>query len=69
MRGEAVDDNVVRLRWEREQALLGLAADTPDEGLTVGGLAVLAIPPSVQICGPPGDPGAVARYHRRTLRP
>ena len=42
-----MDDDVVRLRWEREQALLGLAPNTPDEEFAVGGLAALAIPPTV----------------------
>jgi len=60
MRCEAVDDNVMRLRWEREQTLLGLAPGTPDEELAVGGLAALAIPPTVRICVLPGDPDAVA---------
>jgi hypothetical protein len=60
MRCEAVDDDVMRLRWEREQALLGLAPDTPDEELAVGGMAALAIPPTVRICVLPGDPDALA---------
>jgi hypothetical protein len=59
VRCEAVYD-VVRLRWEREQALLGLALNTPDEEIAGGGLAALAIPPTVRICVLPGDPDAVA---------
>jgi hypothetical protein len=55
-----VDDDVVRVCWEREQALLGLAPDTPDEEFAIGGMAALAMPPTVRICVLPGDPYAVA---------
>jgi len=53
-------ENLVGVRWERAQALLGLAWDTPDEGFAVGGLAALAVPPTVRIVVLPGDPCAVA---------
>jgi hypothetical protein len=55
-----VGEDLVGVRWEREQALLGLAWDTPDDGFAVGGLAVLAVPPTVRIVVLPGDPCAVA---------
>lgn len=46
----------VRERWEREQLLLGLARTTPGEEFAAGGLAVLAVPPTVRIAVLPGDP-------------
>jgi hypothetical protein len=52
--------DVARARWASEQALLGLAPDTPDEQFGVGGLAALAVPPTVRIVVLPGDPSAVA---------
>jgi hypothetical protein len=55
-----VDDDVVRARWEREQVLLGLARDTPDDDFAVGGLAALAVPPTVRIVVLPCDPYAIA---------
>jgi hypothetical protein len=58
--GEAMDEDVVRARWEPEQALLGLARGTPDEGFALGGLARLAVAPTVRIVILPGDPCAVA---------
>lgn len=54
-----MNDEVLRSRWEREQALLGLARDTPDEKFAVGGLAALAMPPTVRIGVLPGDPCAI----------
>lgn len=55
-----MDKDVVRGPWEREQALRGLAPDTPDEEFAVGGLAALAVPPTVRIVVIPGDPCAIA---------
>lgn len=55
-----MDKDIARTRWEREQALLGLAPDTPDEEFAVGGLAALAVPPTVRIIVLPGDPCAIA---------
>lgn len=49
-------DDVVRARWEREQRLLGLARETPDDEFAAGGLATLAVPPTVRIVVLPGDP-------------
>lgn len=57
---EAVGEDLVEVRWEREQALLGLAWDTPDEGFAGGGLAALAVPPTVRIVVLPVDSCAVA---------
>jgi hypothetical protein len=57
---EVVDDDVVRVGWEREQALLGLAPDRTDAEFAVGGLAALAVQPTVRICVLQGDPYAVA---------
>jgi hypothetical protein len=51
-----VDSDVVKRRWEREQALLGLARDTPDEKFAVGGLGALAVAPTVRIVVLPSDP-------------
>ncbi len=56
----SVDEGVVRAGWEREQALLGFAPDTPDDEFSVGGLAGLATPPTVRICLLPGDLYTVA---------
>jgi hypothetical protein len=55
---ELMDDEAVNRRWEREQALLGLARDTPDEKFARGGLAALAVEPTVRITVLPGDPSA-----------
>jgi hypothetical protein len=55
-----VGEDVVRARWEREQALLRLAPNTLDERFAAGGLAALAVPPTVRIVVLPGDPCAVA---------
>jgi hypothetical protein len=53
-----VDEDAVERRWEREQALLGLARDTTDEEFARGGLAALAVDPTVRITVLPGDPSA-----------
>ena len=53
-----MDDDAVERRWEREQALLGLTRDTPEEEFARGGLAALAIDPTVRITVIPGDPSA-----------
>lgn len=58
--GEALDDEAIRACWDREQALLGFAPDTPDEAFAAGGLASFAMPPTVRICVLVGDPYAVA---------
>lgn len=46
---------VVKRDWEREQELLGLARDTPDGQFARGGLAALAVDPTVRIAVLPGD--------------
>jgi hypothetical protein len=51
-----VGGDVVKRRWEREQTLLGLARDTPDEKFAIGGLGALAVPPTVRIVVLPSDP-------------
>lgn len=53
-----VDDDALERRWEREQAFLGLARDTPDKEFARGGLAALAVDPTVRITVLPGDPSA-----------
>jgi len=53
-----VDDDTAKRRWEREQALIGLARDTPDEEFARGGLAALAVDPTVRIVVLPGDPSS-----------
>ena len=55
-----VDHDTVERRWEREQALLGLAPGTPGEEFARGGLATLAVDPTVRITVPPGDPSCAA---------
>ncbi len=45
-------------RWEREQTFLGLERDTPDVGFARGGLAALAVDPTVRIVVIPGDPSS-----------
>ncbi len=55
-----MDDDVVRRRWEREQLLLGLARQTPDDEFAAGGLAALAAPPAVRIVVRPRDPDTQA---------
>jgi hypothetical protein len=52
-----VDDAVTR-RWEREQAYLGLARGTTEDQFARGGLAALAVDPTVRIAVIPGDPSA-----------
>ena len=52
-----VDVDVER-RWEREQVLLGLARETPNEKFAAGGLGVLAVEPTARIVVLPGDPSA-----------
>jgi hypothetical protein len=56
----AVVDDTAKRRWEREQALLGLARDTPDGEFARGGLAALAVDPTVRIVVLPGDPSSQA---------
>jgi hypothetical protein len=51
-----VDDDAVERRWEREQILLGLVRDTPNEEFARGGLAALSIDPTLRIAVLPGDP-------------
>jgi hypothetical protein len=51
---------VVSRRWAQEQALLGLARDTPPAGFAVGGLGALAVRPTARIVVLPGDPASVA---------
>lgn len=46
---------VVKRDWDREQDLLGLARDTPDGQFARGGLAALAVDPTVRITVLPGD--------------
>lgn len=53
-------DDAARQRWEREQAFLGLARDTPNEVFARGGLGSLAGDPTVRIVVLPGDPAAQA---------
>jgi hypothetical protein len=50
-----VGDEAAERRWEREQALLGLARDTPDQEFARGGLAAMAVDPTVRIVVLPGD--------------
>lgn len=51
-------DEAAERRWEREQALLGLARDTPDQEFARGGLAAMAVDPTVRIVVLPGTPCA-----------
>lgn len=53
-----MDTEIVKQRWQREQALLGLARNTPAEQFAAGGLGALAVPPTVRIAVIPGDPCA-----------
>ncbi|HUJ08272.1 MAG TPA: hypothetical protein VLX31_19385 [Streptosporangiaceae bacterium] len=53
------DDAAVR-RWADEQTLLGLARNTPPSAFALGGMAALAVPPTVRIVVLPGDPASVA---------
>lgn len=53
-----VNDDAVERRWEREQARLRLARDTPDKEFARGGLAALAVDPTVRITVLPADPSA-----------
>jgi hypothetical protein len=55
-----VIDEVVVRRWAEEQALLGLARDTPAATFATGGLGALAVRPTVRIVVLPGDPSLVA---------
>jgi hypothetical protein len=49
---------VVKQRWEREQSLLRLARDSPEEEFAAGGLGALAVPPTVRIVVLPADPSS-----------
>jgi hypothetical protein len=51
-------DEAVKRRWEREQALLGMARDTPDGQFAVGGLGALAVEPTARVVVLPADPSA-----------
>ena len=53
-----VDDDALNGRWTREQALLGLDRNTPDEEFARGGLASFAVDPTVRIVVLPGDPSS-----------
>jgi hypothetical protein len=46
--------------WAEEQALLGLARDTPPATFAAGGLGALAVPPTVRIVVLPGEPSSIA---------
>ena len=52
---ERLNDDAVNRRWEREQALLGLAQDTPGGEFAAGGLGALAVDPTVRIVVLAGD--------------
>lgn len=52
-----MDDAVTR-RWHREQVYLGLSRATPEDQFARGGLAALAVDPTVRIAVIPGDPSA-----------
>src|SRR5215472_2111029 len=52
------DDAALR-RWAYEQALLGLSRSTPSGAFALGGLAALAVSPTVRIVVIPGDPSSV----------
>lgn len=54
-----IADEIVRQRWATEQALLGLARDTPLASFATGGLGGLAVRPTVRIVVLPADPSAV----------
>jgi hypothetical protein len=58
--GQVTSDEATLRRWETEQALLGLARDTPRSAFAAGGLAAVAVAPTVRIVVLPGDPAAVA---------
>jgi hypothetical protein len=47
--------DAVRLEWQREQQLLGLARETADGAFLMGGLGALAENPSVRITVLPAD--------------
>lgn len=57
--GTVVDEAVSRM-WAQEQALLGLARDTPHAMFAAGGLGALAVPPTVRIVVLPGEPSSIA---------
>ena len=44
--------------WAPEEALLGLARDTAEADFAVGGLAALAVDPTVRIVVLPGNPSS-----------
>ena len=50
-----VVNEVVKRDWDLEQDLLGLARDTPVGQFARGGLAALAVDPTVRIAVLPGD--------------
>src|SRR6266705_1315183 len=52
---EVVASEVITRAWTEEQGLLGLARDTPPGQFARGGLAALAIDPTVRIVVLPGD--------------
>ncbi len=52
-----MDDTVSRW-WAREEAVLGLARDTADGAFARGGLAALAVDPTVRIVVLPGNPSS-----------
>lgn len=51
-------DDAVELRREREQTLLGLARRHQTRSSREGGLAALAVNPTVRLTVPPGDPSS-----------
>ena len=53
-------DDALERQWAQEQALLGLAKDTPKAGFARGGLGALAGPPTVRIVVLPGNTSLVA---------
>ncbi len=57
--GTVVDEAVSR-KWAQEQALLGLARDTPHAMFAAGGLGALAVAPTVRIVVLPGEPSSIA---------
>lgn len=48
--------DAVKQRWEQEQQFLGMSRDTPNDAFLSGGLAALALNPTVRIAVLPADP-------------
>jgi len=57
---ERTVDDTQEMCWEHEQSALGMTRTTPDKEFAAGGLATLAVQPTIRVVVLPGRPAAQA---------